>query len=38
MGAGIVLAVIVFGGLIMDPATYERIAVRIIDAVPGGKH
>ena len=38
MGAAIVLGVIVFGGMIMDPERYERIASRIIDAVPGGKH
>ena len=36
--AGLVLAVIVFGGMIMDPDRYERIAGRLIDAAPGGKH
>ena len=38
MGAAIVLGVIVFGGMIMDPDRYERIASRIIDAAPGGKN
>tara|TARA_R110000824_G_scaffold381970_1_gene575020 strand:- start:946 stop:1278 length:333 start_codon:yes stop_codon:yes gene_type:complete len=38
MGAGIILAVIVFGGMIMDPERYERIAGKLIDAAPGGRN